>query len=66
MISNKHTYTTHNNVHEADVALAPQGVDHFTDQKIHNIGQNEIKAYKNAHIQTAVMLINRKHKKIKG
>jgi len=50
MITNKNTYTTHNTVHNRDVEIAPLGVDSFTDVKNHNIGKNEIKSYKNAHI----------------
>ena len=49
-----------------DIEEKPHGIDGFTDNKLHNINDNEIKAYKNAHIKTKIMLINRKMLHIKG
>ena len=63
MINDKETYTTTRNVELRDIEKAPNGIDSFNPKGYYNSRNNPLKDYKNSHIVTKDMLLNRKFKK---
>jgi hypothetical protein len=63
MIDNKKVFTTSKHVEEQDIQRSPQGIDPFGPH--YRLRPNDLKEYKNKHIVTVDMLINRKFKNLK-
>ena len=65
MLSNKQTYTTHNQVDQKTIKENPTGLDEFDKSHIHHINTTDIMKLKNEEIYLSKILINRKFKRIK-